>query len=172
MATQRYSVAPHAIETALARVKSGAIAIPEMQRPFVRDATKGPQPSGFPRSGVSGGLPADRLAQSVGVTQGRLQVVGQTYPRRRPAAGDRADGRLPRAKVRGLPRSRYNRIASFVLAQSEIDIVIGGNPPERDFAELAEQCNGGARKDGGITDMARMRANLRRSCLPGSHPGW
>ena len=55
-----------------------------------------------------------------------------------------------------------------MLAQSEIDIAIGGNPPERDFAELAEQCNGGARKDGGITDMARMHANLRRSCLPGS----
>ena len=57
---------------------------------------------------------------------------------------------------------------NFVLAQSEIDIAIGGNPPERDFAELAEQCNGGARKYGGITDMEQMRDNLRRSCVPGS----
>ena len=166
MAIQRYSVAPHAIETLPAWVKSGAIAIPEMQRPFVRDAPKGSQSSGFPLSGVSGGLPADRLAQSVGATQGRLQIVRQTYPHRRPAAADRADGRLPRAKVRGLPRSRYNRIASFVLAQSEIDIAIGGTPSARDFAELAKQCNGGAWKYGGLTDIEQMRANLRRRGLP------
>ena len=69
-------------------------------------------------------------------------------------------------KGQGLPRSRYNQIANFVLAQSEINIAIGGNPPERYFAELAEQCNGGARKYGGITDMAQMRANLCRSGLP------
>ena len=168
MAIQRYSVAPHAIETLPAWVKSGEMTIPEIQRPSVRDATKGPQSSGFPLSGVSGGLPAGHLAQSAGATQGRLQVVMQTYRHRRPAAAYRADGRLPRAKVRGLPRSRYNRIASFVLAQSEIDIAIGGNPPERYFAELAEQCNGGAKKYGGITDMAQMRNNLRRSCVPGS----
>ncbi|MCZ2153695.1 MAG: DUF262 domain-containing protein, partial [Bryobacterales bacterium] len=40
MATQRYSVTPHSIETLLAWVKSGEIAIPEIQRPFVWDATK------------------------------------------------------------------------------------------------------------------------------------
>ncbi|MCS6939921.1 MAG: DUF262 domain-containing protein [Roseiflexaceae bacterium] len=40
MATQRYSVTPHPIETLLAWVKSGEIAIPEIQRPFVWDATK------------------------------------------------------------------------------------------------------------------------------------
>ena len=40
MATQRYSVTPHAIETLLTWVKSGEIAIPEIQRPFVWDATK------------------------------------------------------------------------------------------------------------------------------------
>ena len=40
MATQRYSVAPHLIETLLTWVKSGEIAIPEIQRPFVWDATK------------------------------------------------------------------------------------------------------------------------------------
>ena len=76
----------------------------------------------------------------------------------------------PRSHLKGqdLPRSRYNQIANFVLAQSEINIAIGGNPPERYFAELAEQCNGGARKYGGITDMAQMRVNLRRSCVPGS----
>ncbi|WP_455423197.1 DUF262 domain-containing protein [Chloracidobacterium thermophilum] len=36
----RYSVTPHPIETLLTWVKSGEIAIPEIQRPFVWDATK------------------------------------------------------------------------------------------------------------------------------------
>src|SRR4051794_33959338 len=40
MSTQRYSVAPHPIDTLLAWVKSGEIAIPEIQRPFVWDATR------------------------------------------------------------------------------------------------------------------------------------
>jgi hypothetical protein len=40
MATQRYSVTPHPIETLLTWVKSGEIAIPEIQRPFVWGATK------------------------------------------------------------------------------------------------------------------------------------
>lgn len=38
MATQRYSVTPHTIDTVLAWVRSGEIAIPEIQRPFVWDA--------------------------------------------------------------------------------------------------------------------------------------
>lgn len=40
MSTQRYSVTPHPIETLLVWVKSGEIAIPEIQRPFVWDATQ------------------------------------------------------------------------------------------------------------------------------------
>lgn len=40
MATQRYSVTPHPIETILTWVKSKEIAIPEIQRPFVWDPTK------------------------------------------------------------------------------------------------------------------------------------
>ena len=40
MSTQRYSVTPHPIETLLTWIKSGEIAIPEIQRPFVWDATK------------------------------------------------------------------------------------------------------------------------------------
>lgn len=39
MATQRYSVTPHPIETLLVCVKPGEIAIPEIQRPFVWEAT-------------------------------------------------------------------------------------------------------------------------------------
>lgn len=37
---QRYSVTPHPIETLLTWVKSGEIAIPEIQRPFVWEATR------------------------------------------------------------------------------------------------------------------------------------
>lgn len=40
MATQRYTVTPHPVETLLTWVKSGEIAIPEIQRPFDWEATK------------------------------------------------------------------------------------------------------------------------------------
>ena len=40
MSTQRYTVTPHPIDTLLTWVKSGEIAIPEIQRPFVWEATK------------------------------------------------------------------------------------------------------------------------------------
>jgi hypothetical protein len=69
-------------------------------------------------------------------------------------------------KGQGLTRGRYNQIANFVLAQSEINIGIGDRDPKVYFAELADQCNGGAKKYGGITTIEEMRANLRMSCLP------
>lgn len=40
MPAQRYSVTQYPIETLLTWVKSGEIAIPEIQRPFVWDSTK------------------------------------------------------------------------------------------------------------------------------------
>ena len=69
-------------------------------------------------------------------------------------------------KSQGLSRGRYNQIANFVLAQSEINIAIGDKPPERYFGELAEQCGGGKRKYGGITHEADLRANLTMHCVP------
>jgi hypothetical protein len=51
MATQRYTVTPHPIETLLTWVKSGEIAIPEIQPPFVWKDTKGcyhPRIAGLP----------------------------------------------------------------------------------------------------------------------------
>ena len=71
-------------------------------------------------------------------------------------------------KKQGLARGRYNQIANFVLAQSEINIAISDRAPEVYFKELAEQCAGGKKKYGGITDVAEMRVNLRMSCLPES----
>jgi hypothetical protein len=69
-------------------------------------------------------------------------------------------------KNQGLTRGRYNQIANFVLAQSEINIAIGDKAPAIYFAELAEQCNGGLKKYGGITEMEELRANLAMSCVP------
>ena len=69
-------------------------------------------------------------------------------------------------KKQGLTASRYNQVANFVIAQSEINIAIGNTAPEVYFAELAEQCSGGARKYGGITSMDEMRQNLETNCLP------
>jgi uncharacterized protein with ParB-like and HNH nuclease domain len=40
MKAQKYSVNQHLIETVLSWVKSGEIAIPEIQRPFVWDSSK------------------------------------------------------------------------------------------------------------------------------------
>ncbi len=71
-------------------------------------------------------------------------------------------------KKQGLARGRYNQIANFVLAQSEINIAIGDKAPEQYFKELAEQCAGGNKKYGGITELDELRANLRMSCLPES----
>lgn len=69
-------------------------------------------------------------------------------------------------KKQGLARGRYNQIANFVLAQSEINISIGDKAPEKYFQELAEQCNGGKKKYGGITSATAIKANLRAHCLP------
>jgi hypothetical protein len=69
-------------------------------------------------------------------------------------------------KKHGLSRGKYNQIGNFVLAQSEINIAIGCKAPEIYFRELAEQCAGGKRKYGGITDIAEMTANFAMSCIP------
>ncbi len=71
-------------------------------------------------------------------------------------------------RKQGLSRGRYNQIANFVLAQSEINIAIGDKPPEQYFNELALQCMGGNKKFGGITDRDELRANLRMNCVPES----
>lgn len=66
----------------------------------------------------------------------------------------------------GLTRRAYNQIANFVIAQSEINITIGAKPPEKYFAELARQADGGTKKYGGIADRAEMLANFQMNCIP------
>ena len=77
----------------------------------------------------------------------------------------------------GLTRGRYNQIANFVIAQSEINIAIGDTPPEIYFAKIAEQVNGGTRRYGGIVARDRLLENLTDNCLPeclldGDVPGY
>ena len=69
---------------------------------------------------------------------------------------------------RGLGRGRYNQIANFVMAQSEINIAIGDKAPEQYFTELAEQVQGGPTLYGGITDKEKLRKNYAAHCLPAS----
>ena len=65
-----------------------------------------------------------------------------------------------------LPAGRYNQIANLVIAQSEINIAIGDDPPAKYFPDVAAQCNGGEKKYGGITDAEHLRKNLSDHCLP------
>lgn len=69
-------------------------------------------------------------------------------------------------KDQGLTRGRYNQIANYVIAQSEINIAIGDTSPETYFAELAEQVNGGKRRYGGIVDRDALEENLAQNCVP------
>ncbi|MEW6574178.1 MAG: DUF262 domain-containing protein [Bacillota bacterium] len=71
-------------------------------------------------------------------------------------------------KKLGLNRGRYNQIANFAVAQSEINIAIGDKAPEVYFTELLAQCQGGKVKYGGITDMEELKSNLRMNCIPES----
>ncbi len=74
----------------------------------------------------------------------------------------------PRQYLKDLKLSKgtYNQIANYVVAQSEINIAIGARAPSDYFKELAEQCSGGAKRYGGITDKAEMAANLQTNCIP------
>ena len=67
---------------------------------------------------------------------------------------------------KGLTRGRYNQIANFVIAQSEINIAIGYKAPEQYFNELLSQCNGGEKNYGGITNELDLRNNLEMNCIP------
>lgn len=71
-------------------------------------------------------------------------------------------------KGQGLNRGRYNQIANYALTQTEINIAIGDKAPEVYFRQIVEQCEGGKKKFGGITNIAELRANFVESCIPQS----
>ena len=66
----------------------------------------------------------------------------------------------------GLSKGRYNQIANFVIAQSEINVAIGNASPEKYFSELMDQVKGGEKKYGGINDRECLRKNFTENCLP------
>lgn len=70
-------------------------------------------------------------------------------------------------KKNGLPRGQYNQIANYVVAQSEINIAIGNKEPSVYFSQMLDQCNGGPKRYGNITDLDALRENLRMNCVPG-----
>jgi hypothetical protein len=69
-------------------------------------------------------------------------------------------------KSDGHAKSSYNQIANFVLAQTEINIAIGAKAPAVYLAELRDQCAGGTKRYGGITDLDELRANFQMNCIP------
>ena len=69
-------------------------------------------------------------------------------------------------KKQDLQRGRYNQIANFVVAQSEINITIGDETPTNVFAHLRAQVSGGDVRYGGITDPEMLHNNLTQNCIP------
>jgi hypothetical protein len=69
-------------------------------------------------------------------------------------------------KSSALPRGQYNQIANYVVAQSEINIAIGKKEPKVYFNQLLEQCKGGPKRYGNITDMKELEENFRMNCIP------
>jgi len=69
-------------------------------------------------------------------------------------------------KSREFARGQYNQIANLALTQQEINIAIGDKAPARYFAELVEQCMGGPKKYGNITNIDDLRSNLRAHGIP------
>lgn len=69
-------------------------------------------------------------------------------------------------KKNNLQRGQYNQIANYAVAQSEINIAIGKKEPQVYFAQLYEQCNGGRKRYGNITDESELHTNLGMHCIP------
>jgi hypothetical protein len=69
-------------------------------------------------------------------------------------------------KSSALPRGQYNQIANYVVAQSEINIAIGKKEPKVYFNQLLEQCKGGNKRYGNITDIKDLEENFRMNCIP------
>lgn len=69
-------------------------------------------------------------------------------------------------KKQGFNKGQYNQIANYAVTQSEINIAIGNKEPAIYMKELTEQCKGGKKKYGNITNTEELKANLIRNCIP------
>ncbi len=66
----------------------------------------------------------------------------------------------------GSTQGRYDQIANYAATLAEINIAIGGKPPAVYFDEVKNQCDGAAKKHGGITSMGDFKENLAEHCIP------
>jgi hypothetical protein len=92
------------------------------------------------------------------------------HHRARPASeSERRAPRLPQeaSQEAGPHAGRYNQIANFVLAQSEINIAIGDKPPEVYFASWPSSATA-ARRSTAASPTRRAARQPRASCLPES----
>lgn len=69
-------------------------------------------------------------------------------------------------KKNGMSREQYNQIANYAVAQSEINIAIGSKEPKIYFSQLLDQCQGGPKLYGNITDLDSLKDNFRANCIP------
>jgi len=69
-------------------------------------------------------------------------------------------------KKNGMSREQYNQIANYAVAQSEIHIAIGSKEPKIYFSQLLDQCQGGPKRYGNITDLDSLKDNFRANCIP------
>lgn len=69
-------------------------------------------------------------------------------------------------KRHGMVPGQYNQIANYAVTQSEINIAIGSKEPRVYFRELLDQCQGGPKRYGNITDLSVLQENLRVHCIP------
>ena len=69
-------------------------------------------------------------------------------------------------KKQGMAKGRYNQVANYAMAQTEINISIGDRDPMVYFQELKAQCEGGPLRYGGITNGEELRMNLQMHCIP------
>lgn len=69
-------------------------------------------------------------------------------------------------KKQGLTKSHYNQVANYVYMQTEINVKVGNRAPKDYFGVLKEQCEGGALRFGGITDIQTLTANLQENEIP------
>jgi len=169
---QKYSVNQQLIETVLAWVKAGEIAIPEIQRPFVWDSSKvrdlmdslyqgypvgyliaWKNPDGRLKDGSKSGkdfLSKDILVRDLIAERGDISHL---FPRNY-------------LKKNGLKRSKYNQIANYVYMQSEINIKIGNRPPKEYFGLIQNQIQTFNPQISGITNEAELSDNLQMNCVP------
>lgn len=65
----------------------------------------------------------------------------------------------------GYGKDKYNQIANYVIAQSEINIAIGNKAPKDYFNDLLKQCETGLLKYGAINNLNDLYDNLDAHCI-------